>query len=200
MSSYGFGGANAHVVLDDAYHYIRDHVPHGIDKARLLTQTKAHLSPLHGAVLSSGAQPHSHIIFPWSALDENALSRTAKTIHEYLRNPSPLLDEPSFLENMAFTLCRRRSNFTWRSCLIADSIADIVDGTANGFPETKRSIEKPRLAFVFTGQGAQWYAMGRELTSFPIYVQSLQKSQVILSRLGCGWSLLGKYQTFFYTC
>lgn len=63
---------------------------------------------------------------------------------------------------------------------------------ADGFRKATRSIEGPRLVFVFTGQGAQWYAVGRELTSFPRYLQSLQSSQVILSRLGCIWSLLGK--------
>lgn len=191
VSSYGFGGANAHIILDDAYHYIRDHVPDGIHKARMVTQTKANMSLLNGIVVTR-EQPRRPMVFAWSALDESALLRMAETYRDYLRNILPSSDEPSFLKNLAFTLCKKRSNLTWRSCLVADSILDLVKDMADGFRTANRSVEEPRLAFVFTGQGAQWYAMGRELTSFSRYLQSLQSSQVILSRLGCTWSLLGE--------
>lgn len=192
MSSYGFGGSNAHIILDDAYHYIRDHVPDGIQKARLITQTKASMSLLNGTVVPSSARPRQQMVFAWSALDKSALSRMAETYREYLQNVPPSLEESSFLENLAFTLCKKKSNLTWRSCLVANSLSDLVRDISGAFLKATRSIEGPRLAFVFTGQGAQWHAMGRELTSFPQYLQSLQSSQVILSRLGCTWSLLGK--------
>lgn len=191
VSSYGFGGANAHIILDDAYHYIRDHVPDGIHKAYLVTQTNPIIS-LNGTVTTTPAQPRWPMIFAWSALDEGALSRMAEKYRDYLHNILPSSDELRFFENLAFTLCRKRSNLTWRSCLVADSLLDLEKSLVLGFPKSTRSIERPRLAFVFTGQGAQWYAMGRELASFPRYLQSLQSSQVILSRLGCTWSLLGK--------
>lgn len=191
MSSYGFGGANAHVILDDAYHYIRDHVSHGIHKARLITQTKANMSLLNGTVVTSSAPPRWPMAFAFSALNESALSRLAETYRDYLQN-IPLSEESNFLENLAFTLCKKRSNLTWRSCLVANSLLELMKDMASGFQKAKRSIEGPRLAFVFTGQGAQWYAMGRELTAFPRYLQSLQSSQVILSHLGCTWSLFGK--------
>ena len=48
-----------------------------------------------------------------------------------------------------------------------------------------------RVTFVFTGQGAQWHAMGRELiTTCPQFRDSLSKSGSILQGLGASWSLI----------
>lgn len=191
VSSYGFGGANAHIILDDAYHYIHDHVSDGIHKARLVTQTAANVS-LNGTVIKSPTQPLWPKVFAWSALDQSALSRMAEIYRDFLHKIPLSSDESSLLDDLAFTLSKKRSSFTWRSCIVANSLLDLVNNMASGFQNPKRSIEKPHLAFVFTGQGAQWHAMGRELISFPRYLQSLQSSQIILNRLGCTWSLLGK--------
>ena len=192
VSSYGFGGANAHIILDDAYHYIYDHVPDGIHQARLITQTAASGLSLNGTIVTSSAQPLWPKVFAWSAFDESALSRMAETYRNFLQKVPLSSDEFSLLENLAFTLCKKRGKFSWRSCVVAKSLLDLVNQITSGFQNAKRSMEGPRLAFVFTGQGAQWYAMGRELTSFPQYLQSLQSSQVILTSLGCTWSLIGK--------
>lgn len=57
-----------------------------------------------------------------------------------------------------------------------------------------RTRERPRLGFVFTGQGAQWYAMGRELIgAYPVFKNSLLESEKHLKELGATWSLLGEY-------
>ncbi|KAL8953176.1 MAG: hypothetical protein Q9222_000949 [Ikaeria aurantiellina] len=48
-----------------------------------------------------------------------------------------------------------------------------------------------RITFAFTGQGAQWYAMGRELTqTSAVFRESLEKSTVIILQLGASWNLL----------
>ncbi|KAJ2892889.1 hypothetical protein MKZ38_009267 [Zalerion maritima] len=48
----------------------------------------------------------------------------------------------------------------------------------------------PTLAFVFTGQGAQWYAMGRELYAHPAFRESLEAAEQYLSMtLGSPWNL-----------
>ncbi|KAL8887313.1 MAG: hypothetical protein Q9215_005100 [Flavoplaca cf. flavocitrina] len=45
--------------------------------------------------------------------------------------------------------------------------------------------------FVFTGQGAQWYAMGRELMhTYPVYTESLLLANDVLASHGCEWSLI----------
>ena len=66
-------------------------------------------------------------------------------------------------------------------------LSKVLSGGLKAF----RSTSAREIGFIFPGQGAQWHGMGRELTSFPVFQQSLQSSQDILRNLGCSWSLLG---------
>ena len=58
-------------------------------------------------------------------------------------------------------------------------------------PKPVRSSTALNIGFVFTGQGAQWYAMGRELLSHQTFRQSLKDATAYLGSLKCSWSLLG---------
>ena len=49
------------------------------------------------------------------------------------------------------------------------------------------------MCFVFTGQGAQWYAVGLGLLHYQVYQFSLKNADQYLRSLGCDWSLLGKH-------
>lgn len=55
-------------------------------------------------------------------------------------------------------------------------------------PASVRSGANGKLALVFTGQGAQWAAMGRELLRFPVFEASLTDADKYLTKLGCPWS------------
>lgn len=50
----------------------------------------------------------------------------------------------------------------------------------------------PGLAFVFTGQGAQWARMGMQLMDFPLFQQVIQEANDVLLSLGATWSLIGE--------
>lgn len=93
------------------------------------------------------------------------------------------------LNKLANTLSSRRSRFNWRSTVIASSHTGLMSALENA--RTTKSSPKNQIVFLFTGQGAQYHGMGRELlvlhTSF---AQSLNRSQEILTRLGASWSLV----------
>lgn len=55
------------------------------------------------------------------------------------------------------------------------------------------SSRESRVVFIFTGQGAQWLGMGYELladsTQSPLFRRSIQESGKILRELGASWNL-----------
>lgn len=71
----------------------------------------------------------------------------------------------------------------------------MVDGlTAQALSNLKpiRSSEDLGLAFVFTGQGAQYINMGLGLEQYPVYRETLENINEIYSSFGCSWNLFGK--------
>ena len=53
------------------------------------------------------------------------------------------------------------------------------------------------MAWVFTGQGAQYVEMGLELASFyPVFKDTLEKVEEVYRGLGCSWSMFGKPEHF----
>jgi acyl transferase domain-containing protein len=55
----------------------------------------------------------------------------------------------------------------------------------------KRIVSMAPVTFVFSGQGAQWHAMGLELMSFSrIFKSSISAMEDVLRRQGCPWNLV----------
>lgn len=98
-----------------------------------------------------------------------------------------------FLGNLANTLATKRSILPWKSFAVASSLEQLTSNlapSALSTPLRSSSTSDPRLAFVFTGQGAQWYAMGQGLSMYPAFKASMDASERMLrSDLGCPWSL-----------
>ena len=99
---------------------------------------------------------------------------------------------PSRLENLEYTLAARREHLTHRGFLIKPRDVEQSMG------DMKSSVvgQMPKLIFTFTGQGAQWPGMGRELMArFSIFRDTIRSLDHILQSLEShpSWSLEGRH-------
>lgn len=102
-------------------------------------------------------------------------------------------NENNFLDDLAYTLCERRSRLPWGCVVVAATKSELVEKLgAPSIKAVRQFIDVTRLAFVFTGQGAQWWGMGRELLTYPAFSSVLEKADAAVKKLGASWSLLGK--------
>ena len=93
------------------------------------------------------------------------------------------------LDNLAYTMATRRSLHQWRYAFQASSKEEFLLQLNQKLVSTKSS-KALRMLFIFTGQGAQWHAMGRELNlKYPVFRDSLHRSDEILRDLGTSWTL-----------
>ncbi|KAL2366815.1 hypothetical protein RJZ56_000146 [Blastomyces dermatitidis] len=127
----------------------------------------------------------------WSSSDKEGIFRIALSYSQYLHQLSLEQGKKSYLDNVAYTLGTRRSLVPWKSFVVADSLRNISLETSMSKP--RLSTPKSYLGFVFSGQGSQLYAMGRELLYYPVFKRSLQDANEYLRNIGCPWSLLNEF-------
>ena len=141
-------------------------------------------------------------IYSLSAKDVSAALAMKANLRDYLSRAQKN-EEVVNLEDLAYTLGQRRSVFPWTVAATARNTPDLIDALNDSHLKPICSSEVPRIGFVFTGQGAQWYAMGRELIeAYPVFEQSIREGDQYLRELGAPWSLIGLSfgQTSNYTC
>ena len=76
--------------------------------------------------------------------------------------------------------------------MVADSHESLTDALSQKPVVSMADPKKTGLAFIFTGQGAQWARMGAELMHYPIFTKSVQEADAYLKALGSEWSGQGK--------
>jgi acyl transferase domain-containing protein/NADPH:quinone reductase-like Zn-dependent oxidoreductase/phospholipid N-methyltransferase len=180
VNAFGYGGSNAHAVLDDAYHYLR----HRGLSGQHFTAVEA----TNGVNSNGVALTRPPRLFVFSAADSGSIARLGEVYQEYLSTRSGSVDD-LFLRNLAFTLSAHRSCLPWKSYALASSVEDLARQVTS-LSKPVRSSVPPRLQFIFTGQGAQWATMGLALNVFAVFRHSIQAADACLQRLGSGWSLL----------
>ena len=234
MNAFGFGGSNSHVVLDDAYNYLRLNGLEGKHNSVAeppQSDASADTSPSlsspgfvclkkngdkYAGVLHNGTHfPQNGVdehtctdsssntarprLLVWSAADEDGLRRLSELYNIYLRNLSRSYLSPqqqsSFLNNLAYTLAYRRTALPWKAFTVANGVPELFTrGVSLSLP--KRSSDKLGIAYLFTGQGAQYAEMGRELLAYSTFEATLLAIEQILWDLGCEWSLTGETHSF----
>ncbi|KAH9987034.1 hypothetical protein F4779DRAFT_290516 [Xylariaceae sp. FL0662B] len=195
VNSFGFGGTNAHVIIDDAFSYLAARELVGNHCTTTTTPTESSHNPSR---YSPKVQPdiENHrdsslgripLLFTWSAKDSGSINRMTQVYKEYLEQATrhkEIVDGD--LGSLAYTLSRRRSLYSWRTFAAANSVSHLIEKLA-AMGETIQSVSNRKAAFVFTGQGAQWAGMGKELLSFPMFRSNVLEADEFLQGIGCGW-------------
>ncbi|PVH92931.1 hypothetical protein DM02DRAFT_677173 [Periconia macrospinosa] len=230
VSSFGFGGSNSHIVLDDAYNYMRLRNIQGIHQTQIIPtlpkalggiskqtnglrngnhhgstvlheccinasvpgSTRAH-KPSESSIIDGHAVeyldddrqlPFSRVLF-FSANSKQALSRMLETYRNFIDRTST---DVVSIQDLAYTLDSRRSHLPWRAHVVVTSTSDLLSVLSNCSIPSKIRHPPPRVGFVFTGQGAQWFGMGRELMMYSPFGNSVKEADKHLSSIGCSWS------------
>lgn len=94
------------------------------------------------------------------------------------------------MNDLAFTLGQRRSLLPWKATFVADSPVSLIQKLEKPDLAPSHSSKTPQVGFVFTGQGAQWYGMGRELLiSNPVFASAIDAAAGSILKLGASYNL-----------
>ncbi|MBI4470556.1 MAG: SDR family NAD(P)-dependent oxidoreductase [Acidobacteria bacterium] len=174
VNSFGFGGTNAHILLSDAP---REAALPGEREQR--SADKEHLLPL-------------------SARSLEALKSLAQS-HVDLLTGQNNGAELTLMEDLGHNLGVRRTHHDHRLALVVQGKEGLLD-TLNAFIAGENrpgwryghsaARSAPKLAFVYSGQGPQWWGMGRELIERePVFRKAIEECAALLPA-GATWSLM----------
>jgi myxalamid-type polyketide synthase MxaD len=144
VSSFGFGGTNAHVVLEEAPQ-----------------------SEMHNAERQL-RNPESAHLLPLSARSPEALDALARAYQNFLAASESTVS----LHDICYSASVRRSHHDYRLAVtghspeqFSESLEAFLRGEARPGLSSgpKISGRRRKLVFVFPGQGSQWFGMGRKL-------------------------------------
>ncbi len=188
VSSFGFGGTNAHVVLE-----------------------AAPIPESQGIVDDASQDKQPPYLLPLSAQSSSALGELVQSYEAWLEAETPLAVLPAIpsqnsskrspdqlLRDLCHSASLRRSHLDWRTALVFESWDDLHTQlkqwhTLGPAPEQVGHYIPGRhnkVVFVFSGQGPQWWPLPSELLQQQgIFGETLRQCDILL-RAQEGWSLI----------
>ncbi|KAI1745439.1 BcPKS1, polyketide synthase [Xylaria scruposa] len=191
VASFGFGGSNAHAILDDPVHYMK---LRGLRTNGNGTLSDSRFECLP-AIPASESKPELDSTFGYagrllvlSAADEGGIARLASAYESYFHDDSKEGKGKASLDDFVYTLARR-SSMPWKSFALVSSEKEVQNLTSLLSKPTLSDGQETSIAFVFTGQGAQYRNMGFHLLAHPRFKASIDSFDKQLHELGSTWSV-----------
>ena len=194
INSFGFGGANAHVILADPNHARTQLFS---EHSAQITGTNGHTTKTNGSAVASSnglETKSSDVPFPLliTARSEDALRQRAEDFSKFLA------DSHDSFADITYTAQLRRSHYSHRLGLVANN-ADEARETLAAFleEETRPNMhtaeakkDEQGLVFVFCGQGPQAAQMGMDLyRREPVFRAAMDEIDTLLREI-VDWSLI----------
>ncbi|KAL8994171.1 MAG: hypothetical protein Q9169_005790 [Polycauliona sp. 2 TL-2023] len=198
INSFGYGGMNAHAILETPPHERAGSISSTVpvrQRPELTELSPKDSSPLIGDHGCTEKRLTNLFVLSANSLRSLIGSMTNLALWLSSGSPFPTCD----LEQVAMDLISRRSLLQWRHYFVADSSKDLIHQLTQS--ETSgvagvRAVRGLATIFIFTGQSAQWYCMGKELfDQSATFRQSMIVSDRILHGLGAQWNLINELYT-----
>ncbi|EHK42038.1 polyketide synthase [Trichoderma atroviride IMI 206040] len=181
INGSGYGGTDTHVILEA-----------WTEPTKVIEPTStSELRAARGPNISEPAASKSRV-FVWSHQRDDGCSKMANAWKKFMRVAKANREELS-LDDLAYTLSERRSRFAQRTAVVASTVEELLEGLNKielGSLRPVKAWTNARRCFIFTGQGAQWAEMGLGLLSYPLFADSMQKSEREFIRMGATWRLI----------
>ncbi|KAF3765254.1 hypothetical protein M406DRAFT_42237 [Cryphonectria parasitica EP155] len=189
VNCFGFGGTNAHIILDDAGTYLSQRALPGNHRSVPTTEGSSTVNRKQKTFASTQ-------LCLISSHEKNGIAKITEGHAPFIASHA---EDASILADYAYTLSRR-STLEYRTFVVAQSAQRLAARLSD--PEAYKiqrfaadNTGKPKFAMVFCGQGAQWHAMGRELMEFEPFCNSLVGASKYLSKIvGSDFDLLRELQ------